>query len=457
MAPRPRPPSRAPSRKGVAVLVLAAGQGKRLPGALPKVLIECLGLPLLEWVRRAIVPLAPAHVVLVVGHGREAVTSWAHVAWPDAAPVVQEPQHGTGHAARLAMAALPSTFVGDVVVVYGDVPQLEASDLQALLSHHRATKAAATVLTGTVADAGRLGRVVRAGNGRFARIVEASDASAVELALGELNTGIYAFDAQALRPALENLPRDNAQREEYLTDAVHAIAASGGAVETVSAAEPAALLGVNTRADLAAAFRALRARVATRLLDSGVAIVDPDTTVVEADVEIAPGARILPFTFIGHGCRVGADCVVGPFAHLRGGTVLEAGAQVGNFVEVKASILKAGAKAKHLAYLGDADVGEGANVGCGAVTANFDGTKKHRTRIGARARIGSGTILVAPVSVGEGAITGANAVVLANADVSPGETVVGVPARPIRRAPSASAVGGATGRATGRAAKQRSR
>jgi bifunctional UDP-N-acetylglucosamine pyrophosphorylase/glucosamine-1-phosphate N-acetyltransferase len=280
-------------------------------------------------------------------------------------------------------------------------------------------------------DPGSLGRVVRGAGGALLEIVEARDADPATLALAEFNTGVYAFDARRLPPALARLPRDNAKGEEYLTDAVNRLAASGD-VALLAAADPAALLGVNTMEDLARATAALGRRVLAEHMAHGVAVVSPEHTVIEVDVEIAPGARILPFTYVQRGCRIGPGAVVGPFARLRGGATLETEAEVGNFVEVKASRLGAGAKAKHLAYLGDATVGPEANIGCGTITANYDGRTKHRTVIGARARIGSGTVLVAPVEVGERAVTGAGAVVPARHDVAPGTTVVGVPARPLK-------------------------
>jgi bifunctional UDP-N-acetylglucosamine pyrophosphorylase/glucosamine-1-phosphate N-acetyltransferase len=428
------------SPPALAVVVLAAGKGRRFAGAVPKVLVECLGVPILEHVRRAVAPLEPRATVLVVGHGREAVEAWAKKAWPGARPVVQDPPSGTGHAVRLALAAVAEGTAKDVVVVCGDVPQIDAEDLRLLLDEHRSRGAAATMLTGRAGDPGRLGRVLRHDDGRFRTVVEAADATPQELGTTEFNTGVYAFDLERLRRAVERLPRDNAQREEYLPDALPRIAKEGGRVEAVPARDGGALLGVNTPSDLALASLAIRRRIVTRHLEAGVHVVDPETTVIEVDVEIAPGARILPFTYLGHGCRVGPRCVVGPFAHLRGGTVLEEGVQVGNFVEVKASVLHREVRAKHLAYLGDAEVGEAANVGCGAITANYDGKAKHRTFIGARARIGSGTVLVAPVSVGEGAVTGANAVVVARRDVPPGAVVAGVPAKALpARAPGAAA------------------
>ena len=416
----------------LAVLVLAAGKGTRLGDAgdlPPKVLLECLGLPILEHVRRALAPLGAAETVVVTGHRAAEVDAWVAQAWAGARVVLQEPQRGTGHAARLALAALPD-FRGDVLLVYGDVPQLRTDDLQALLDAHRVAQASASVLSGVTADPGLLGRIVRDPvMRRFVRIVEARDATPQERRIEEFNTGLYAFDAEALRAALGALSTDNAQGEEYATDAVGAIALGGAVVEIVPARDPAALLGVNDWVDLAEAAAVLRRRILTDHMRRGVRIPAPDTTVIEADVEIAPGARILPFTHIGTGCRIGAGAQVGPFARLRGGTVLDAGAEIGNFVEVKGSHIGPGAKAKHLTYLGDADVGAGANIGCGTVTANYDGRRKHRTVIGPGASIGSGTILVAPVEVGRGGRTGANAVVLPGDGVPPGATVVGVPGR----------------------------
>lgn len=428
-------PSNAP--RPIAVVVLAAGKGTRLPGTVAKALVECLGEPLLAHVQRAIAPLHPKACVVVVGHGREAVTAWLTARWPTAKAAVQEPQNGTGHATRVALAAIPA-FHGDVIVVCADVPQLTADDLSELLAEHRRANAAATVLVGETPDPKRLGRVERGQDGRIVRIVEASDATPAQLALTEFNTGIYVFDASRLREALATCSTANAQGEEYLPDAVAALVAAGHPVEGLKTANGALLLGVNTSADLATAVVALRLRTVGAHLAAGVQIVDPASTVIEEDVRIAPGARILPFTYIGHGCVIGPGCIVGPFAHLRGGTVLEEGAQIGNFVEVKATRMGKGAKAKHLTYLGDADVGERANIGCGTITANYDGKSKHRTTVGPGAHIGSGTVLVAPVTVGAGARTGAGAIVTAGHHVRPGETVVGVPARPLSHAPSAS-------------------
>lgn len=424
--------SAASDERPLALIVLAAGKGTRLAtteDAPPKVLVSCLGAPLLEHVYRAVAPLQAATTVVVTGHQSERVDTWLDASWPGVVKVLQQPQNGTGHALRLALDAIPA-FEGDVLVVYGDVPQILTSDLEGLLRAHREAGAHASLLTGIVQDAGSLGRIVRDAEGRFEAIVEAKDAVGRPdiLAIGEFNTGIYAFRSEAVRPAVVDLSRDNAQGEEYATDALTRIAAQAPVV-AVPSDDPHSLMGVNTLVDLADTTSVIRRRITSQLMADGVTIVDPDTTIIELDVHIERGARVEPFSYIQRGCRVAAGAVVGPFARLRGGATLEAKAEVGNFVEVKKSVLGAGAKAKHLAYLGDATVGAKANVGCGTITANYDGTSKHRTEIGASARIGSGTVLVAPVSIGEGAVTGANSTVLAGRDVPPGSTAVGVPAR----------------------------
>lgn len=414
-------------RSPLSVLLLAAGKGTRLglgEDAPAKVLLESLGAPLIEHVRRALAPLEAEHTVVVVGHAADDVERWLAASWPEALTARQIPQNGTGEAVRLALEAIPD-FEGDVLVVYGDVPQLRTGDLERLLEARHEAGAAAGVLTGAMDDPGWLGRIVRDAEGAFVRIVEARDATPDEIAIREFNTGIYVFDAAALRAAVADLPADNDQGEEYVTDAV----ARFDSVAAVPASDPLSLLGVNDFAELAAATKALRQRTCAAHMRAGVHIVDPDSTWIEVDVEIEPGAQILPFTHIGRGCRIGAGAAVGPFARLRGGTLLEAGVVIGNFVEAKNARVRAGAKAKHLTYLGDAEVGARANVGCGVITANYDGVRKHETVIGPGASIGSGTVLVAPVEVGPGAVTGANAVIRAGSDVPAGSTAVGVPAR----------------------------
>jgi bifunctional UDP-N-acetylglucosamine pyrophosphorylase/glucosamine-1-phosphate N-acetyltransferase len=419
----------------LALVVLAAGRGTRLAvgeETPPKVLVDVLGAPLLEHVRRALAGLTADLTLVVIGHEAPRVRAWLDERWKGARPVLQEPQNGTGHAVKVALDAAPR-FDGDVLVVSGDVPQVSEETLERLLAFHRTGGQDATFLTGVAEDAGMLGRVVRDARGRFEAIVEAKDAVGRPdvLAVREFNTGLYAFRASALRPALARLGTQNAQGEQYLTDALGHVREAGGRVEALAVPGGADLLGVNTWEDLARAFGVLRRRILAGHLARRVRIVDLEHTIVELDVTIEPGATLLPFTYVQTGCKIAAGAVVGPFARLRGGATLGEDAEVGNFVELKAASMGRAAKAKHLAYLGDVSVGAEANIGCGAITANFDGTKKHKTVIGARARIGSGTVLVAPVEVGEGAVTGANAVVIARRNVAPGQVVAGVPARPL--------------------------
>jgi len=345
--------------------------------------------------------------------------------------VLQEPQLGTGDALRRCLPELGGA-TGAVVVLSGDMPLLSAASLERLCAAQAETGGAA-LLTARPVDARSFGRVVRDASGGVQRIVEERDALPEVRALSEVNLGVYAFAAEDLARELPRLGRDNAQREYYLTDVVAALVAAGRPVAAVVLEDEREAIGVNTLAHLAEARAALQARILEAHMAAGVWVEDPATTYIDHGVSIGSGTRILPCTVIRSGVEIGAGCEVGPFTHLRAGTVLEDGAEMGNFTEAKASRLGRHSKAKHLAYLGDATIGERANIGAGTVFANYDGKKKHATKVGDRSFIGSGTILVAPATVGEGAVTGAGAVVTRGSQVPPGETWVGVPARPIRR------------------------
>ncbi len=429
-------------------VVLAAGQGVRFNSALPKVLHEAAGRPLLGWVLRALPPLD--RVVVVVGRDAAAVRA-AAVQWgPDDLIVVeQSEQRGTGHAVRLAAAALDG--IDTVLVVPGDTPLLDERLLAGLLDRHAAS-GAVTLLTATPADPTGYGRVKRDEGGDIVGIVEHRDADAAELAIREVNTSVYAFQARPLRIALERLTTHNEQGEEYLTDVVGALAGSG--VGSVQAPAQAAE-GVNDRAQLAVVAQQLRRRILHDLMVAGVTVVDPATTYVDVDVSVAADAVLLPGTHlqgrtrvapgavIGPNSRlvdtvverdaqisysvlleasVGVGASVGPFAYLRPGARLDGGAKAGTFVEVKNSTVGEGSKVPHLSYIGDTTIGRGVNVGAATVTVNYDGYDKHRTVIGDGARIGSDTMLVAPVTVGDGAYTGAGSVI--TSDVPPGALAV---------------------------------
>jgi len=446
-------------------VVLAAGEGTRMKSVTPKVLHPLCGRPMLMHVIDSLVALPLERVVVVVGHGAESVTKTLQERLATEQPVEfveQRVQRGTGDAASVALTASGFDLDGedDLLLVPGDAPLLLPETLAQLARHHRETEAAATVLTARLTPAcANFSRVVRDDAGRVERIVEQPDANDDELAIEEVNTSIYCFRRGLLAPALRRLSPENSQGEYYLTDVVEVLRDAGHTVEAWFSDDPAVALHVNDRAQLARAEAVLRERINDRWMRSGVTMTDPARTYVDTEVEIEPDTTLLPGsvlagqtvvgagsvigpdshlvdTIVGERCsirqtvaseaEIGDDVSVGPFAHLRPGSRLGNGVRIGNFVETKNSELGEGAKANHLAYLGDADVGAGANVGAGTITANYDGVRKHRTRIGKGARIGSNTVLVAPVDVGNGAYTGAGAVVVR--DVPPGALAKGVPA-----------------------------
>ena len=402
---------------------MAAGLGTRMKSRRPKHLHPLLGQRLVDWVIEAALPLAPSPFVVVCsGDARNELAS----SLPDGVETaVQVEPRGTGDAAATARARLDG-FDGDVLVLPGDSPLVTSDDLGELLRRHRQGGAAATLLSIEPGEPLPYGRVVRGEDGAVRAVVEAADATPEELAIGELNTSFYVFSASALWPALERLDAANAQGELYLTDAIRHIAADGGRIEAWKAGDPSVGLGVNDRAELARAYALLRQRIVTTHMLAGVTVVDPGSTWIEARVEIERDAVIRPFTelrgqtIVGEEAEVGPHVVavdaeigrratVGPFAYLRPGTVLRDGAKAGTFVEVKNSTIGEGAKVPHLSYVGDAEIGEGTNIGAGAITANFPhqaGRPKGRTRIGRNVRTGIHNGFEAPVTIGDGAWIG---------------------------------------------------
>jgi bifunctional UDP-N-acetylglucosamine pyrophosphorylase/glucosamine-1-phosphate N-acetyltransferase len=380
------------------------------------------GRPLLGWVIAAVREAGAERVVVVVPP--DAAESVAAVAG-DAETVIQHDQLGTGDAVRCAMPPLEG-FTGDVLIVSGDTPLLTAELLGGLVDAHIADGAAATAATFQIDQPGSYGRVIRDAAG--IRIVEAKDATPAELEVDEVNAGLYVFDADALRPALAGLTNDNAQGEYYLPDVVPAIAAAGGRASASLVDDASLLLGVNTRVELAAAAQIIRDRIIEQHLLAGAGIVDPATTYIDADVELEADCVVHPYTILRGRTRLAAgaeagphsvltDSILdsgaqaGPFAHLRAGTHLHAGARVGAFAETKNTELGARSKIPHLSYVGDATVGEDTNIGAGNITANYDGTRKHRTTIGDRVRTGSDCVFVAPVEIGDDATTGAGSII----------------------------------------------
>ncbi len=419
---------------GTTVVILAAGKGTRMKSELPKTLHEVCGRSMLGWVLDAAADLDPDRIVVVVGHGAEQVEAAARAALPDRdlAFVLQEPQNGTGHALQVAAPA-----IGDcerVVVTYGDMPLLSGASLEALVAAQKEAGAddAVSLLTALVDDPFGYGRVIRASDDAFERIVEQKDASDVQRLVNEVNLGVYCFPRGHLDGDLGRLTNDNAQGEYYITDLVGMAASDGRSVAPLLLDDEREAQGVNDLAQLADVRWQLQMRILEEHMANGVRIMDPSTTFIDHGVTIGRGTEVLPCTVIRSGVTIGEDCEVGPFSHLRVGAALDDRAAVGNFTEMKNSRLGPGSKAKHLSYLGDAEIGAKANVGAGTIFANYDGKAKHRSVVGDGAFLGSGTIVVAPNEVPSGAMTGAGAVLTRSASMGAGETWAGLPARKLQ-------------------------
>jgi bifunctional UDP-N-acetylglucosamine pyrophosphorylase/glucosamine-1-phosphate N-acetyltransferase len=397
----------------LAAVVMAAGIGTRMKSATPKHLHPLLGRRMVDWVIEAARGAGVERLVVVASPQTSDLLEDVEVA-------VQPEPLGTGDAVRCARPALEG-FEGDVLVLNGDVPALRPETIRELVETHRSAGAAATVLSFEPPDPGAYGRIVRDGDGRLAKIVEAADASPEELALREVNSGIYVFRAEKLWPALERLDAHNAQGELYVTDTLGLLVADGDRCAVQRAADPLEAEGVNTRAELALAAASLRDRINEAHMLAGVTIVDPASTWIEAGVEIDSDVVIHPYSVIRGGVRIETGAEIGPFAYVRPVTVIGEGAKVGTFVEVKNAALGARAKIPHLSYVGDAEVGEGSNVAAGNITANFKhapGEPKARTKIGRNVRTGVDTVFDAPVEVGDDAWIAAGSVI--TDDVPPG-------------------------------------
>jgi len=414
------------------VVVLAAGEGSRLRAPWPKVLAPIWGRSSLGWVVESALGLAPERLVVVGGEHLPAIEQALSSAGDRLRFARQDSPKGTGHALLSAAEALAGAE-GPLLIIYGDCPLTTPGLLEQLAAAHAASGADLTVLTARLSDPTGYGRIVRDDAGELRAIVEERDADEATRAIDEVNTGVWIVTLPGALEDLAGVGSDNAQGEVYLTDLVEVALGRGRQVGTLLCEDPAEVLGFNDHAELAVVREVLRWRILERHLAAGVEIVDPASTYIDAEVTIEAGARVLPCTAIEGRTSVGTGCEVGPFAHLRTGTVLRPGAEIGNFTETKKTTVGEGSKAKHLTYLGDATIGAGTNIGAGTITANYDGRDKHATVIGDRAFIGSGTVLVAPSTVEDGATTGAGAIVTRSSVVRAGETWVGVPARPLRK------------------------
>ncbi|HBG47200.1 MAG TPA: bifunctional UDP-N-acetylglucosamine diphosphorylase/glucosamine-1-phosphate N-acetyltransferase GlmU [Deltaproteobacteria bacterium] len=441
--------------RNLAAVVLAAGKGTRMKSDMPKVLHRVAGHPMLFYPVRLLKKMKVGRVLVVIGHGADDVKKTFQA--EGLVFVEQSEQLGTGHAVMCALKELKG-FDGDVLILSGDVPLIREETLAALIGLHRAgrKKAALSLVTTVMDDPNGYGRIIRDDSGRITRIVEDKDCSPLQKRITEVNSGIYLAGAGFLHENIRRIGKENAQGEYYLPDLVHLAASEGGRVESLKADEPQEVMGINNRVELARSDKHLRLRVAEALMLSGVTIVDPEATYIEygaavgIDTVIYPGARISGNSVIGANClieegsriessrigdrstvksysviedsKVGQEVSIGPFAHLRPGNTIGDKARIGNFVEVKKSVVGKGSKANHLTYLGDSFIGEGVNIGAGTITCNYDGVKKYQTTIEDGAFIGSDSQLVAPVRVGKGAYVGSGTTV--TKDVPPGALVI---------------------------------
>jgi bifunctional UDP-N-acetylglucosamine pyrophosphorylase/glucosamine-1-phosphate N-acetyltransferase len=438
----------------VAVIVLAAGKGKRMKSIIPKVVHPILGRPMISYVLDAVMKINPKKIALVVGHGAEKVKEAVadkQVEW-----VLQEEQLGTGHAASCARKALAG-FKGNVLILNGDFPLITPKTLKNFITSHNKSRASVSILTAILDNTEGYGRVVRSQKGEVLRVVEEKDATPIEKKLKEINSGAYCVESPFLWRALERIGAGNKQGEYYLPDVVNIASSQGKKVKGFVVTDNRELLGVNTRAELAETEEILRRRINHSLMLSGVTMVCPESTYISPDVSIGTDTVIHPYTFIYGHTRIGKGCVIGPsvwiedskignevtikfssyiadadikdkvtigpFAHLRPQTKILSGAKIGNFVEVKKSRIGLNSRVPHLSYIGDAIVGEGVNIGAGTITCNYDGFQKYETTIEDDVFIGSDTMLVAPLKIGRGATTGAGSTI--TKDVPAGALAIG--------------------------------
>ncbi len=447
----------------LAAIVLAAGQGTRIKSNLPKVLHPVAGKAMVLYALEAARALGSSRTVLVIGHGADQVREAVSSVLAPVEFVEQTEQRGTGHAVLQARDALQDQ-ADTVLVTYGDMPLLQTATLEQLAARHASSHATITMLTVRSDDSMGFGRVVRDVHGRVLGIVEEGDATPEQRAIRELNCGVYCFDAKWMWGHLQRLTPQGKKREFYLTDLVALAVAEERPIQAITIEDVSEVIGINTRAHLATAERIMRGRINARLMDSGVTLLDPATTYIDAGVEIGidtvvepnchlrgrttvgPNCRIGPNSIIedsqiGEGCQIVASVVrgstletnirVGPFADLRPGNYIASQAYIGNHAEIKNSRIGSGVHIGHFSYVGDSEIGARTNIGAGTITCNYDGKSKHRTVIGEDAFIGSDTLLRAPVTVGARATTGAGSVV--TKDIPPGSTAVGAPARVIKK------------------------
>jgi bifunctional UDP-N-acetylglucosamine pyrophosphorylase/glucosamine-1-phosphate N-acetyltransferase len=412
--------------KNIKAVILAAGKGTRMKSNMPKVLHTLCGKPMIQYVVDAARGAGIEDIICVIGHGAEEVRK--HLEGVKTVP--QKKPLGSGDALNSAGELLEG-FEGDLVVLCGDAPLVKEDTIKRLIKAHRDEGNSCTVLTTKMGDPTGYGRISRNDDGAIVKIVEETEASVYDKAIEEINVGAYCFKCSGLFEILGRIKSGNKKGEYFLTDVVELARKERAKIGSAGTDDSNEAIGINSRRQLAMASKVLYARTADRLMDAGVTIVEPGTVFIDKGALVGPDTVIHPNTVIADGVKIGSGCSIGPFARIRRGCEIGDRAEIGNFVELVRTSIGDGSKVKHLTYLGDAVIGKDVNIGAGTITANYDGKGKYKTRIDDKAFIGSGTVLVAPVKVGKGAVTGAGAVLTKNHDIPPGKVYVGIPAREI--------------------------
>ncbi len=417
--------------KNIACIILAAGRGTRMKSEVPKVLQKVHRRPLLSFVLEALEGAAAGSLskkILVVGYKDEIVKN----AFRGLDSVTQTELLGSGDAVRRTKSAL-SKFKGDILVLYGDTPFIRKETIKELIKKHTKEKASCTLLSANVKDPSGYGRILRDDNDNIVKIIEERDTSIYEKIIEEINVGLYCFNKEDLFFGLGRLKINAKKQEYYLTDIIEVLKKANKKVTSVSCKNPIEALGINSKLDLAKANSIIRKNVLELLMLKGVTIVDPDSTFVNMNARIGKDTVIHPHTIIEEGVTIGKKCEIGPFARIREQTTIDDGVEIGNFTELVRTKISSGTKIKHMTYLGDAEIGKNVNIGAGTITANFDGKSKNKTIIEDGSFIGVGSIFIAPVRVGCGAVVGAGSVVTKGKNVPPHKTVVGIPARVLKK------------------------
>jgi len=410
--------------KDLAAIILAAGRGTRMNSEVPKVLARLHERPILSFILNSLAAAGVEKKVLVVGYKEKAVKK----EFPDLDTVLQGKPLGSGDAVKMTKNFF-NTFKGDILVLYGDTPFIKKETISRLIKKHKEEDASCTILSSRIKNPSGYGRIVRGKNDKILKIIEDHEAGIYEKVIEEINVGCYCFKKEDLFSCVDKIKMNKEKREYYLTDVVELLTKSNKKVFSVECKDKIEYLGINSKLNLAEASDVVRNKILTILMLKGVTIIDPKSTFVDMDAEIGKDTVIRPNTIIEKNVTIGENCTVGPFARIRPGTVLSDNVEIGNFVELVRTKVSSGTKIKHMSYLGDAVIGKDVNVGAGTITANYDGSKKHKTIIEDNSFIGVGSIFVAPVKIGRGAVVGAGSVVTKNNNVPPHKTVVGVPAK----------------------------